>query len=448
MASQPHYPIWCTTPDSANIRAFTKKEFNATIRALFKHDWPGNNEYIDITVQLIPEINNPNPWDIAIRCGGRTIGYMRQDEAREWATTVRRVVASGYVPTTEASVSAAEPDHDTSRLGASIYLSLGRADQALPRNNPPPQPFSMLPRSRIVQVVKEDQHPAVLKFVPNSGYAVLYATLREAGVQGRPHVEVLVDGDRIGQLSPPTGKQFLPLIRHLADHGFTTACWADITGSKIAAEVRINAAKAAEVSAEFLADPAAKNLYPLVDHCKDPRDYDLSSQWSMLAPVPPEPPPEPIPCAPEPPIRSAIRFDMYDHRYTYLATSQGKEWTTTAADGTRAITDSTTWPQLVDQLDTFEIATACSLVTSQWDPRCRQHRATLLFMVGGTICGAVNIDRAGGVDNWYTTISDHYRLPVGKVATLTEILGFARNVQIVTDWHTYPARGPQWRTRS
>lgn len=52
-------------------------------------------------------------------------------------------------------------------MRATVQLSLGDPETALPLNDPPPVPYTFLPRSSIVQVTKEEEHfAALLRFVP------------------------------------------------------------------------------------------------------------------------------------------------------------------------------------------------------------------------------------------------------------------------------------------
>ncbi|MDV3130188.1 DUF2510 domain-containing protein [Mycobacterium sp. 21AC1] len=130
-------------------------------------------------------------------------------------------------------------------------------------------------------MTKEDEHSDVLlKFVPAGGYGMLIVTLHEStsgrGASGKSIVEVRVDGDRVGQLTPQMSRRYLPLIHHLAARGLVTACRGDITGSPVAAEVRIDGVKANEADSAVL-DGAAVTVPRLVAAQEDPTSYDLSA---------------------------------------------------------------------------------------------------------------------------------------------------------------------------
>ncbi|MGW0036733.1 hypothetical protein [Gordonia sp. NPDC003376] len=142
----------------------------------------------------------------------------------------------------------------------------------------------MLPRAAIVQVTKEsDFFDALAQFVPANGYGLVYATLRRDVVvtarTTKDVVAVRISGEKIGELTPAMSGKFLPLIDHLQSRGLTAVCWADLTGSAVAAEVRIDAVKAHEADAGVLDGPptAAQPLIP-----------ELVAQWWAAVRTPPE----------------------------------------------------------------------------------------------------------------------------------------------------------------
>ncbi|MDH6199089.1 hypothetical protein M2272_005756 [Mycobacterium frederiksbergense] len=267
-----------------------EKNYGATIRRLLPPDWSPTGTEVRRTFELIPEPSNPHdPWAISVRADGCTVGYLPREDCRGWANVVRRVVASGYVPVVPGRVYAFDAvdwdawdgDGDPPKeFAAKIQLKLGDPHAALPLNDPPMGAYTLIPRSMIVQVTKEEEHnDALLKFVPASGYGMLFVTLHECGSgngsSGKSIVEVRIDDERIGQLTPQMSQRFLPMIRHLQSRGLLTACWGDVTGSAVAAEVRIDGVKANEADAAVL-DGEAVTVPRLVAAQADPLQYDMS----------------------------------------------------------------------------------------------------------------------------------------------------------------------------
>ena len=227
----------------------------------------GGSQELHRDFELVPEPHNKHdPWAVAVQADGATLGYLARDDARAWSEPLRRIVDAGYTPVTNGRLWAYEGNNweDTDRHGnptrevrAWLRIGLGDPETALPYNQPPTASYTFLPRSAIVQVTKEDQHTeALLKFVPASGYGMLFATLHEHDVStaraAKSVVEVRIDDERVGVLTPQMSQRFLPLIRHLETRGLLTACWADIRGSAVAAEVRIDGVKANEAGPEVL----------------------------------------------------------------------------------------------------------------------------------------------------------------------------------------------------
>lgn len=315
------YRLWTQGRSWCDYEVTVDKEFLPAIRSLFPSEWPGGNQDLSPDVALIPEPEGPRgPWAISVRAADRTLGYLATEDAPAWAGVIRRVVASGFIPTTSSRIGAHEYDGwDGLEFRAWIRIALGTPREALPLNDPPGVPFTMLPRSSIVQVTKEDEHfGELLRFVPVGGYGTLFVTLHEqaSGGKAKPHVEVRINDRSIGQLTPQMSQRFLPMIRHLQGRGLVTACWGDITGSAVAAEVRIDAVKANEAAAAVLDGPPLK-VPSLLAEEPNLAGYDLSAMGQWLQPRPLVKPVSP-PIHAEPPDGSVVRFSK-GRRYNYVA---------------------------------------------------------------------------------------------------------------------------------
>jgi hypothetical protein len=297
----------------------------------------------------------------------------------------------------------------------------------------------MLPRSAIVQVTKENEHfNVLLRFVPRKGYGLLFATLHEkepTAVREKPHVEVRIDDKRIGQLTPQMSQRFLPMIQYLWQRGVVAACWGDITGSAVAAKVRIDAIKANEAAQDVLDGPPA-TIPLLVPELLDPLDYDLTAMQPSLAALPLVQPVSP-PMAAEPQEGSLIRFNKGSGRYHYVAVRLNERWETTATGGGRSISEVMSWTELASRVRKFEIATAWDRVNQHGDARVRKYLAVARFTIGDKYLAAINIDAAGREDgDWYTTINERsqQRLPLDSVTRWSDIAENGKHIQVVTAW--------------
>ncbi|MCG5433943.1 hypothetical protein LV457_16840 [Mycobacterium sp. MYCO198283] len=161
------------------------------------------------------------------------------------------------------------------------------------------------------------------------------------------------------------------MIRHLRDRGLLTTRWEDITDSAVAAEVRVNAIKANEATANVLGGPPV-TIPPLISALLDPSRYDLTPMREWLRPLPPSTSEPPIPQ--EPPDGLVLRFQKGGGRYCYVAVRRGERWQTTANWG--SINESMRWQDMAIRVRKFEIATGSSPVQVD-DTRVREHRAVV-----------------------------------------------------------------------
>src|SRR5690625_1685477 len=289
------YRLWSDTRSSwCNYEVVGEYYRIDNIRCLYPASWNRSGEELHRDVELVPESDNPyDEWAISVRADGLPIGYLSREDAPVWAGVIRRITASGLTAVTDGRIYIYEtPDwgdvdgHDNPRMEtrARVSIKLGDPELAVPLNNPPTVPYTFLPQSAVVQVTKEDQ-PVDSRFdyVPPAGRGMLYVTLHEVVAKtartSKSVVEVRVDNKPVGQLTPQMSQRFLPMIRHLDDRGLVAACQGDITGSSVAAEVRIDAVKANEVDDATLDGPAV-TLPALVPALDDPRAYRVPPAYT------------------------------------------------------------------------------------------------------------------------------------------------------------------------
>jgi hypothetical protein len=286
--------------------------FSSAIRSLFPRHLGKDSVEIKSDVALVPEPEGPQGiWSVSVRCEGNTVGYLPAEIAEEWAGPVRRVVASGSLPVTASRIWGNMRDGwGGPTFFAHAHLSLQNPVEALPNNEPPLAPYTMLPPGPFVKVIKLEEHVAdLLRLTPPGSRGLFIATLRERPPSdGRraPVVEVCIDGKCVGELTLPMSQRYLPLVRLFQDRGLVTACYVDVAGSAIAPEVRIHAVKANEADDAFLRG-GPLTLPPLVPRKDDPLAYDLAPMAEHLRP-------QPIPVAAEPIAEIAAEPISGQHR--------------------------------------------------------------------------------------------------------------------------------------
>ncbi|MEV4209160.1 TerD family protein [Nocardia salmonicida] len=433
------YRLWSQPRNWRDHELDVTEEHLPAIRSLLPNPQP--EERIELTpeFELIPEPFGPRgQWAISVRADGRTIGYLDDESAAGWAGPIRRIVASGFVPTTSGRIDYYEYDGwDGVEPRASVQLGLGDACDAIPLNDPPTVPYTILPRSAIVQVTKEQEHFDVLrKVVPASGHGVLIVTLHEnvpESGKAKPHVELRIDNQRIGQLTPQMSQRFAPLIQHLERRGLVTACWGDITGSAVAAKIRIDSIKANEASTQVL-DGVPVTCPRLGPELPDPLGYDLTAARALLEPLPlVQPVSNPLPA--EPPDGSIIRFGRGS--YNYVAVRRGSSWETTSTGSGGPIDQVMSWPNLGSRLRKFDIATGFAPTDRHDDAQTRQSLAVVRFTAGGHYLAAINITPRGSENStWYTTATESIadRLPLSSYTSWPEIAQHGQHIQVVSEW--------------
>lgn len=209
---------------------------------------------------LIPEPSNAYDRNaVMVIVKGQHVGYLEKEVAASIQPTLRRIVEAGYAPVVGARIWAvARHDYENPRKlrhHANVRVALNYAHLILPINDPPFEEYSVLPWGGSLQVTGEERHQDVLSnYVSPNGDALVLGTLsviEAARSTGKELVEVRIDGERIGQLTPGSSQHFLPAIWHLHAQGATTAAWLRVKGNAIAAQVTIHATRAHELPSDW-----------------------------------------------------------------------------------------------------------------------------------------------------------------------------------------------------
>lgn len=227
---------------------------------------PGIDQEIEVTLPavIVPEPDNPHDRNaISVRVGGQVVGYIAKEETRSYLNDVQRVTASGHRPMTFARIWMVRRRHSDggSRFYSRISIALPYRGLELPKNASPTGAHSLLPWGAGLQVTGEDQHFEVLRpYISSAESDLVIVTLHRTekqlkSGQGRELIEVRLDGERIGELTPTTSRHFLPTVDHTAARGGAVATYARIKGSQLTAEVVIQGAKATELQDEWLNGP-------------------------------------------------------------------------------------------------------------------------------------------------------------------------------------------------
>lgn len=218
-------------------------------------------EIEDVPVTLVLEPSNSHDRNaVMVQVNGLTVGYLTREDAQLYKQPLTRLAASGCVATTTGRIWASTDNWDgRKKFRSRVTVALPPVEMMLPLNNPPKGEYNLLPWGGGLQVTKEEDHFDVLfHHVPPSGTGLIYVTLHKGirtlknGTE-KPFVEIRADGERVGEMTPATSGHFLPLVEHLEATGEIPTALAKITGSALAAQLVLQAAKAPEIPDSWIA---------------------------------------------------------------------------------------------------------------------------------------------------------------------------------------------------
>lgn len=232
-----------------------------------------------VQVELVAEPDNPYDSNaISVRWRGRVLGYLSREDALRYKQPVRRIIASGLLATTTARIWGCD---DGGQLRARVTVALPEPELIVPLNEAPGGVSTLLPWGSGIQVLKEENHFDILfSYVPPAGLGLLLVSLHKEiytlkNGTPRAFVEVRLDGKRVGELSNVTSAHLLPLLEHTEAVGETAVAYARLTGSAVAAQLVLHAAKATEISNDWLSTGPhpARKLVPLAAQYQVPAAY-------------------------------------------------------------------------------------------------------------------------------------------------------------------------------
>lgn len=210
-----------------------------------------------VVAVLVPEPTNRfDPDAVAVYVDEQRIGYLPRDDAARYRPVLDPIYASGRRPVVPARIWAAdyedwdaELDGTVTRFGAGVCLALDEPHLLLPANAAPMGPHVLLPSGSRVQVHDTAPHLDRLATLPGpEGARWMYSTLHHVTEQlarsTRDAVEVRVDGERVGKLTPRMSTDVLPAVRFLAERDRSAAARLLVSGNRAAACVALYVVRA------------------------------------------------------------------------------------------------------------------------------------------------------------------------------------------------------------
>lgn len=223
--------------------------FRRIFRARPAFGTPAGDEINDDAV-LAPDPRNPHdPSAVSVWMHGQHVGYLPREDAARWHPALAYTASHGYALHVRGRVWART---DGRRVYARVTIWLPKDPAHIHPGNPfPSQPFTALEPGNSCQVTKEDPHQHALAGLlqrngPDVTYAaVLTLTERATKTQVKQVLEVTIDGNPVGELTPTTTAKYLASAQQAASRGELLVARASIYEGKNKLEVRLDARQCA-----------------------------------------------------------------------------------------------------------------------------------------------------------------------------------------------------------
>lgn len=260
----------------------------------------GGSGEVKARAHLVPDPKNKHDSNaVEVRVEGQMIGYLPKEVAATHVAVLTGLTQQGLLPVTECRIWAYEAREwqGTDRRGRDVYetrldarasLTLDDSNLCVPVNLPPSTLHRLLPQGSALQVRGEEKHMDVLgPLVGTSGAAWVYATLSSVRIgSGRSEkdvVEVRIDGQAIGELTPAMSAHYLPAVVHLAEQGTATAARVMLKGNSLKVEAAVHAVRSHELQSDWFEDD------PLQSQPVAPRSLTVDSAKLHGEPSPSQP---------------------------------------------------------------------------------------------------------------------------------------------------------------
>ncbi|MFC7375441.1 TM2 domain-containing protein [Brachybacterium sp. GCM10030268] len=212
----------------------------------------GQTVRLEKTAALYPDPHNPHSSGtaVAVWIDGLHAGFLPAELSSRYSTALREMAEkSGTYLEVPARVAAWYQTRNR-RWDVQTSIGLPEPEDLRPHNAMPVGDCEIVPTGRVIQVTKENEHMDVLGPLTTPGHAVpLAATLRPAwsGARGTVRtVEVMIDGEAVGEFSSQTGSQTVDLVELILDAGRIPVVRATLEGNNLGAELKVRMQRTAE----------------------------------------------------------------------------------------------------------------------------------------------------------------------------------------------------------
>lgn len=203
------------------------------------------------SASLVPDPQNPHdPNAVAVYIRDHHVGYLPRDVAAEWHEPL--TAPGGGHGTLMTQVRAwARMDGEQVRARVTVRLP-EHPDHIRPANSHPEGNVAHLPPGNRSQVTKEENHQEHLQQLldahgPSAAYAAVLRPAARPGPKGTTvtAVEVLIDGQLVGELTGTTSAHYRPALEQAAQAGQTVVARVSLSIGERKIEAHLDARKGA-----------------------------------------------------------------------------------------------------------------------------------------------------------------------------------------------------------
>lgn len=313
----------------ANVDVVGESNYSRELQALLPKRLPDGGVEVVVPVTVVHDPGNKYDANaVEVRASTGVIGFLACEDAKLYAPGLAAIQTEGLAAATTARVWGSNRDDWESggqRFFGSVRIDLPQPHMLRPANPAPATPHQVLPVGSAIQVTGEENYRGTTaKYLTPEGECWVHATVHEAtdesGRTPKPYVEVRIDDQPVGRLTPKMSSDLAPAIQFLRDRGQACAVRAIVKGNQLKAEVVLYSKRSHELDQAWFASlPGANGPAGPLDDDSEP-GVVAPAVMDDAAPASPPPPLPPADWYPDPQGRARLRY--WD----------GRAWTEHTAD--------------------------------------------------------------------------------------------------------------------
>lgn len=249
------FELWNGSGSSVEVvgEAYRRRE----LAALYRSGGRRPGEEFEAEAALVAEVGNAHDAHaVRVDIEGRTVGYLAREDAVRYRPLLVRLALEGQCAVVKARMWAT---NDDGTWRGRVTLKLGEPDSILPVNAHPGQPAAELPEGRTIQVTGEHEYLDVFdRMVVAGRTTALWCTLHALTIKHprseKRVVEVRVDGQPAGTLTPATSAGLLTVVDRAEALGRTVIAHGFLSGNSLAVSMTLSVPRTVDLTEEWISE--------------------------------------------------------------------------------------------------------------------------------------------------------------------------------------------------